>query len=291
MKKFFCFSWLTLIVTSIFVNPTFAQLKVIYPNVNGQGDQSFGYAALKLALENSGTDFELTVSSTPMNNARTREQIKEKKISISDFGTSAEFENDLLPIYFPIDLGLNGWRIFLIHKDKQMEFEKIKTIGDLRKKKAGQGIGWSDTAILETAGLSVYRANDIQNLVKMVENKRLDFFPLGANEVHSLLEEYKEGSPNVVVEPQILLIYPFGRLFFVHRENKELHHAVQMGLMKAYENGSFWKLFKSHPSNDALFTKANLKSRTQILIDNTNMTKNFKKIPEKYFFKIEMLSD
>lgn len=32
-------------------------LQVIYPNVNGEGEDAFGYAVLKLALEKSGVEF------------------------------------------------------------------------------------------------------------------------------------------------------------------------------------------------------------------------------------------
>ena len=137
--------------------------------------------------------------------------------------------------------------------------------------------------------MEVVTSSHIENLIRMVEAKRIDYFPLGANEAHSLLDTYSEKGPNVVVEPTLLLIYPFGRLFFVHKENKELHDIVQTGLIKSFENGSFWELFQSHPSNHALFVKANLKYRYQILIDNPLMTEAFKKIPQEYFFKLSML--
>jgi len=264
-------------------------MKIIYPNVNQFGKESFGYAVLKLALESSGKDFDLNVSRTIVNNARIRKMINQKMISIADFGTSAEFEQELLPIYFPIDLGLNGWRIFLIHKDKQSEFAKIKTIEGLKKMTAGQGNYWSDVKILENAGLKVYQAPSLTSLFRMTEKNRFDYFPLGANEVHSLLEQFRENCPNVIVEHKLLLIYPFGRLFFVHKNNRELHDAVYSGLVKAFDNGSLWKLFKSHKSNKAIFTKANLKDRKQIFIKNPHMTTAFKKIPKKYFFQLNML--
>jgi len=62
-----------------------------------------------------------------------------------------------------------------------------------------------------------------------------------------------------------------------------------MCLLISFENGSFWKLYKSHKSNAALFTKANLGSRRIIHIDNPYMIKEFKQIPKKYFFQLDML--
>jgi len=281
--------YLFYLILVAFSNHASAQLNVIYPNVNGIGEHTFGYAVLQLALENSGRNFTLKVSNVDVNNARIRIMLQQNKISISDFGTSPEYEQDLLPIYFPIDMGLNGWRIFLIHRDAQFQFENIGTIEDLRKKSLGQGLGWSDIEVLENAGLNVEQAPNLTNLFKMTENKRFDCFPLGANEVHSLLDRYQKFSPNVIVEPKVLLIYPFGRLFFVDKENQELHDAVFTGLVRSFENGSFWKLFKSHESNKATFTSANLKGRQQIFIDNPRLTQAFKKIPKKYFFSLDML--
>ena len=287
MKKplLFCI----ILMATVFSTDVMAQLKVIYPNVNRQGKDLFGYSALKLALENSGKDFDLRVTQAGVNDTRIRRMLRSKTISIADFGTSAEFEQEFCPIYFPIDLGLNGWRIFLIHKENRSLFAQINTVEGLRTKTAGQGIGWADVEILENAGLKVVTSSHIENLIGMVEAKHFDYFPLGANEAHSLLDTYSQQGPNVVVEPTLLLIYPFGRLFFVHKDNKELHDTVQIGLIKSFENGSFWELFQSHPSNHALFVKANLKNRNQILIDNPHMTKAFKKIPQKYFSNLSML--
>lgn len=274
----------------VFSSTALEKIRVLYPNVNDEGKNSFGYAVLKLALENSGVEFDLQLSRKQANNSRIRSMIKSNEVSISDFGTSIEFEQELLPIYFPIDLGLNGWRVFLIHKDYKEVFRKITTIKDLQAMVAGQGTGWSDVTILEYTGLKVLTAPFIHNLFRMTKAKRFDYFPLGANEVYSLLESYEWLSPDIVIEEDIILIYPFARLFFVNKENILLRDIVQKGLEKAFNNGSFWELFRTHESNEALFTKVNLESRKQIVIENPNMSENFKKIPKKYFFTFNMLS-
>ncbi|NRD75456.1 transporter substrate-binding domain-containing protein [Shewanella sp. VB17] len=270
-----------------------AKLMVVYPNVNGDGINLFGYAALKLALEKSGVDFELVVSDYAVNTLRIRKLIKDSKISISDFGTSQDFEDEFLPIYIPIDLGLNGWRIFVINRESQLVFDQIKTIESLADKVAGQGIGWPDADILRSADLPVVEAPDLINLFKMVNNHRFDYFPLGANEAHYLLETYKnkEKLDNLIVEKNIVLIYPFGRLFFVKKNNIELYDAVRKGLVKSFSDGSFFKLFRHHKSNKSLFEKANLSDRIQINIGNSNMSEEFKRIPEKYFFNLNMLGE
>ena len=283
---------LVYILLSIFAFSSNAseKIKVIYPNVNSDGKNLFGYAVLKLALENSGHDFELLVTQSNPNNARVRKLIENKKISISDFGTSKQFEEELLPIYFPIDLGLNGWRIFVIKKYNQIKFNKVNSLSNLHLYKAGQGIGWSDVKILENSKLHVVESPNLASLFKMLDRQRFDYFPLGANEAHFLLQSFEnKNSTDLIIEKNLLLIYPFARFFFVHKDNIELHNIVKKGLEKSFKNGTFWELFKSHKSNEALFKKANLKSRKQILIINPNMSDNFKKIPKEYFFNLNML--
>ena len=272
---------------------TMGRIMVVYPNVNGDGVNLFGYAALKLALDNSGVDFDLTVSNYHVSPLRIRKLIKDNKVSIADFGTSKEFENEFLPIYIPIDLGFSGWRIFVINSKNQSIFNQIKTMENLREKVAGQGRGWSDISILNNAGLKVVEAPNIINIFKMLDSNRFDYFPLGANEAHYLLETYKNKKldSNLTIENNIVLIYPFGRLFFVNKNNRELYDAVRTGLAKSFENGSFLELFRHHKSNKALFTKANLTNRVRIVIGNNNMTEAFKSIPKKYLFNLKMLDN
>ncbi len=160
---------------------------------------------------------------------------------------------------------------------------------ELAQKEVGQGTGWSDTIILENAGFKVVQAPLLENLFGMIQFKRFDCFPLGANEAHALLERYRQDCPDVIIEPRLLIRYPFGRLFFVNKNDGELHDMVKTGLITAFNNGSFWKLFRSHGSNAGLFTRANIKDRVQIEISNTNLTEEFKTIPDKYFFSLDML--
>lgn len=267
-----------------------AQLDVVYPNINGLGKESFAYEVLAKALAKSGVDYHLSVTEDTVNNARIRLLIKEKKISIADFGTSPEFEQEFLPLYFPIDLGLNGWRVFLIHKDSQTRFDHDMQLEQLRQMTAGQGTGWSDVVILEHAGLPVAQSPHISNLIRMLNNKRFDYFPLGANEVHSLLAQYQGYGDQLMVEQDILLIYPFGRLFFVHKDNQPLYDAVKAGLTLLFESGEFFELFRQHPSHAAIFNESHLDRRTVIRIENPYMTKAFHRIPDKYFFSLDRIN-
>jgi hypothetical protein len=119
----------------------------------------------------------------------------------------------------------------------------------------------------------------------MVESKRFDFFPLGASEASTLLHEYQSLAPNAIVDTHLVLIYPFGRLFFVRKDNAALRDVIQSGLEQAFADGSFQQLFEDFWSLS--LTTVTLKERTQIRISNPNVTPAFLNIPRKYFYDMD----
>jgi len=276
-----------LLICCLLSMPLAAQLDVVYPNVNGKGEQQLGYAVLKLALEKSGQAYTLKVSELQVNNARIRKLIQSGVFSISDFGSSAEYQQQLQPIPFPIDLGLNGWRVLVIYRGQQARFTGVNSPASLSHLLAGQGLGWADTAILRRAGLKVAEVSSLDNLFSMVERKRLDYLPLGVNEAEDLLLRYRGSAEHLAIENRLLLIYSFARLFFVNKADSELYNAVSKGLTTAFEDGSYWHMFRHHPSNRWLFSESNLTNRLPIYLDNPTMSEASKQIPAKYFLSIE----
>jgi len=257
---------------------------VIYPRVAANGTDVFGYRVLKLALDKSGADYRLRLTRATMNHKRARRMIREGRVSVFDFGTSPRFEREFLPIYFPIDRGLNGWRLLVIRRDRQADFSRVTSLQGLRQMTAGQG-PWSDTPILESAGIRVTTA-PFESLFRMVGAGRFDFFPLGVNEIYGLLAANRGDDRNLVVEKHLVLIYPFGRFFFVRRGNQHLHDIIARGLKRAWKDGSFEKLFYDDPALKQALKQAGLKRRTVIRIPNPFLSSRFRQIPLRYFFSL-----
>ncbi len=149
---------------------------------------------------------------------------------------------------------------------------------------AGQGLNWSDVDILENANLQVETAK-FDHLFAMIEKRRIDYFPLGANEVFGFITKRQKMLPNITVEKSIVLIYPFDFFFFVNKKNIELHDVIYDGFMAAYKDESFIKLFESHPDHLDVIQKANISNRRQIKISNPFMTKETSTIPDKYWIQ------
>jgi len=263
----------------------YADLDVVYPDMQERPADSYGYKVLALALEKSGRKYHLSISKDLMNAQRARKSIDDGTVSVLDVGTSPEFETKFSAVYFPIDRGLSGYRLFIINKNLAPQFSTIKTLDQLKQMVAGQGPGWSDIKILEGAGIKVVMGEFVP-LFKMVDRRRFDFYPLGIEEIYSLFDKYKEECPDSIIETTLVLHYPFARLFFVRKDNKELHDALMDGLEKAFADGSFQSLMDKDPAFHETQLRANIKSRTIIEIDNPNLTPQFKQIPAKYFAKL-----
>jgi len=263
-----------------------APLEVVYPNLNGNGSANLGYRVLQLALDKSGRAYQLNVDPRPANDERARLLLQSGDISIADFGSGADFEKRFAAIYFPIDQGLLGYRLFIIHRDDATRFAQVQSLQELQRFAAGQGLGWSNNQIMSAAGLEVVTGPTLESLFPMLEARRFDFLPLGLNEVYGFQDQYRKLAPSSLVETHLVLIYPFARLFYVKQGNAALQQAVEEGLRKAFDDGSFQHLLNNDPAIRAAVLQANLRGRVQIRIGNPTLTEAFRGIPSRYFFDL-----
>jgi hypothetical protein len=258
---------------------------VVYPNLNGNGADNLGYRMLELALARSGKPYTLSLHPLAVNDERARAMLRRGEVSVADFGSGAEFEKAFSAVYVPIDRGLLGYRISLVHFSQEAEFAKVHTLAQLRRFRAGQGLGWSNNAIMQAAGISVVTGPTLESLFPMLEARRFDFLPLGLNEVYGFSEQYGDFAPSMVVESHTLLVYKFARLFYVQPDQTELHASILLGLKRAFADGSFQKLLNADPSVRRALLRAKLSQRSTIALDNPLLTEAFQAIPDEYFFK------
>ncbi|MCP4695081.1 MAG: hypothetical protein GY859_44045, partial [Desulfobacterales bacterium] len=77
------------------------------------------------------------------------------ELSVHDAPTQIAWEEKVLTVRVPIMKGLNGYRLFLINRDRLKEFSDIRSLEQLKKQRAGVGFQWSITKSLQTLGFSV----------------------------------------------------------------------------------------------------------------------------------------
>lgn len=260
--------------------------EIRYASITGINEGTLGYSVLKLALEKTNSDYRLAVnnSDTAITPARLRIMLESGQLDVTDGGYNPEFAKTFEPIYLPMDMGLSGWRIFVLRKDTYATMNPVQKIEDLKPYVFGQGEGWYDTEILQNAQLTVLTAPKISNLFGMLKVGRFDLLPLGASEAHELLKTYGSDFDDLVIDDNIALIYPFGRFFYLRTTDVELRKTIQIGMEKALSDGSLLALLKSNPFSRDAFERANLKQRVQIHIATPDLTEGFRSIDPKWWY-------
>ena len=267
------------------VRATPAPLRFIYPNVNGIAESGFGYRALRLALQKWGRPFVLAMSPEPTNIPRSLRALERGEASVMDLGSSRAMEQRFQAVHLPIDRGLSGWRLLVVLAESAGRLAAVRRLEDLALLRAGQGSAWPDTALLRAAGLPVVAADQLDLLFRLLQAGRFDYLPLGLNEAHSLLRQHQAVAPDAIVEPRLVLNYPFARLFFVRRGDEARRAAIAQGLGRAFEDGSFQALFAGDPATEGALAHSRLADRQVLQIANPDLSEATRAIPARYFIR------
>lgn len=258
-------------------------LDVVYPLLAERPRDAYGYRLLELALKHCGEPYSLRLAAQAVSPERTRLLLEQGELSVYDFGLSPEAEARFAPVYFPLDLGLSGYRRLLIRRDRESEFAGLRTVADLRPFSAGQGLGWTDTRILQNAGVRVHSAA-FEALMRMLEAGRFDFFPLGIEEADALLATHRHLAPSVTVLRSPLLHYPFARLFYVSPRQPRLRNALLRGLARAEAEGAVRKLLMGIPAFAAMLEpRADAAVGQVIELPNPWLSDAFRAMPQRWF--------
>lgn len=212
-----------------------------------------GYAQqlLELAFEYTRAEYgDFEVRLTPyMSEARARKVLREGTYPHpirTDVSHPAVIRDQRLSyVPFPIYLGILGYRVCFVPKNKQREFSEIKEHKDLIKLVHGQGEGWRDVEILEENGFRVLRGPAAINLYKMLNANRIDMFCRGTNEVLNEEALYRD-LDNIVLDTSIALYYPMPLFYYVNSSDELTHKRITQGVLAAYRDGAVIKLWNQH---------------------------------------------
>lgn len=235
-----------------------AEEQLLVPKPRSDFDVSHDYhiQLLNLALQKTASDSEIPsiVSTMEMSQGRViKELLKGEMVDIYWLGTSKELEETLLPIRIPTTRGLIGYRKFIIHQDGFEKLEKVKSLNDLTQLAACQGQDWPDTEILQNAGLLVTTTTVYEDIFRMLNSKRCDYFPRGYHDAHSELNLRKHLYPNLLNYDNIMLHYPFAVYFFTNKSNQDLAKRIEQGLKLMAEKGEIEKLMRAHPLTQLVY--------------------------------------
>jgi len=243
--------------------------------VNDFNDPNAAYAIkmLKLAIAHSDNPkYQVDVIKQDFTQARVNEEVRTGGLlDLCWTASDAQIEAQLLPVRIPLFKGLLGYRIFIINKNNQAKFDKVKTLDDLKKLTLGQGRTWADGRILEANGFTVVKANKYSSLFNMVEGGRFDGFPRGVHEPFGELESHPE--LELAVEKTLMVYYQMPFYLFVSHENKALATLLETGFERAIANGDFDKVFYGDKAIQDVMQKADMKNRKLFKLDNPTLSK------------------
>ncbi|MBK3820423.1 hypothetical protein G3A41_19375 [Paraburkholderia aspalathi] len=259
---------------------------IVYPHYRPEdwARAIFPLAVLDLAMKAAGADYVARQADVLMERGRALAELAggSNAINLLWTSTDAEAERGLNVVRIPINRGLIGYRIFVIRKDRQADFDRVRNLDDLKALTGGQGLGWIDTKIMRAAGLNIETV-PYETVFDMVQGGRLDYFPRGAIEAFAELDEPRHRDRDLVVEKHLLLKYRSDFIFYVSTKHASLAQTINRGLEKAYLDGSFMRLFNSHPYIQDGLLRSNLASRKVFVLDNPYLSEEDRRIPGKYW--------
>jgi len=201
-------------------------------------------AVLKLAVDRSGTGYELVSSHLPMTQGRAIKELSHAggRLDLAWMMTSVERESHMLPVRVPMDRGLIGCRVAFVRRADVDRWKHVRILADLRPYVAGQGHDWPDTEILRANGLTVNGLSRYEALFEVLRLGRIDYFPRAVFELDD--EATTAAAHGLVVEPHVMLRYPTASYLFVRVDRPQLAADLHRGLDAAIADGSFGRLFE-----------------------------------------------
>ncbi len=211
--------------------------------------QGTTYSFLKLGLEkaniNNGS-FELR-QARDMNRARALVSLKNKRFpnAIRRFEPRKEImeDKDLIPVRFPVYLGSYGYRLCYVNERNVQKFQQAN-LSALKSFTFGMVKGWKDIEILQFNDFKTSQNISVSGLYKQLSVGRVDTVCRAAIEIDYEREQVAR-IKGITLDSSKLIVYNMPFFFFTHKDDKALAEKLELGLIKAYKDGSYHRLWKT----------------------------------------------
>ena len=275
MIKKSCTIFLYLISIFAYLSPAFSQERV---EIRYQEKPRYQYEneIMRAALDKTTPEYGLfhliPVSNETPDSRLVADLVSgEAEVDIMIRPTDRKIEKSLQPVRIPLNRGTLGWRIFIIRKSDEAKFRAIKSEGKLKKLAVGQGSDWIDVDIYKHNGYNVQTTWEFEALFRMLNAGRFDYLAFGINECHSIQKRFSHKFPDLIVEKNLAIHYPFARYFWtINSEGgRRLHKRLTEGLEIIITDGTFDRIFREYEGEAIARTK--MKGRRVFELENPNL--------------------
>ena len=218
-----------------------------------QKDERFDYRIelLQHALSYTREQLpKLSVKATPETLTDLRANMRlssgEQAFIVSSFPGRSLKKTNIEPIQPSILAGMLGFRLLLVRPDKVDYLSQLRSRGQFKSKAiAGFGAQWQDLKILQDNNIAVRTSSQYLGLFDMLASRRFDYFPRGLAEVFQELE-VGDRRQLFQIHPDIAIYYPYPVYFHINTRYHDIAKRIELGLLKAKQDGSFRALFRRH---------------------------------------------
>ena len=202
---------------------------------------------LELALAKTRDLYpEVTVvRSEPMEqNEALRELRPGGRLDVMSTAANEATADTAISIRFPVLRGLLGVRVCLIRKGDQERFSSIATPYDFVSEplKICQGAHWPDVDVLRRNGFHTVTRERYRDLFTGLLTGDCDCILRGAQEI---VPEWEARQTILDIEERLLFRYLQPGFFHVSRSNPKLAARIELGLLRALDDGSFQEFVDS----------------------------------------------
>ncbi|MGQ3093824.1 hypothetical protein [Roseateles sp.] len=154
----------------------------------------------------------------------------------------------LVPVLFPIHLGVNRYRVCFVHAPQRALVREAGTLSAVARLRHVQGRGWADADILRTNGFTVAEVNTYEALFQMVALGRADLFCRSVLEVGQEVQAHLGlmGDKGLALDDSLLLAYDLPQYIYTHPGNHVAVERITRGLRLAFADGSLQALLRQH---------------------------------------------
>lgn len=251
-------------------------IPVVLGRAGGETNTNFKIQLLRLVMQRSGVPHAIGLTSSALTQDAAVDALatgaiggveNPQAITVGVYGAGPALNARLRAIPIPITGGLLGLRVGWTHRNRLAALAAVQNRDDLSRLTLLQGQGWSELEIFDQAGLRTF-ASPLPNLFRLVSEQRVDLFPQGVADVQSQEGTAKTWSKSLVMDPHLLIAYPFAGFFYVNQGNEALAVAIERGFERALADGSYQELLERVVITPWLKERLNLTQRTVIVLPN-----------------------